>query len=98
MRATHRSLSRIAETGATRVDPGLHTSLQLVFERVWLDEGRVVVVRPKQAFALVFQRRQRNRRRSDVKERERRDSNPTSGVTDRYGLYGHNRLRPGISG
>jgi len=33
--------------------------LELVFERVWLDEGRVVAVRPKHAFAPFFQRRAR---------------------------------------
>jgi hypothetical protein len=51
--------------------------LQLVFERVWLDEGRVVAVRPKHAFAPFFQKRARKRAaKARCKERERRDSNP----------------------
>jgi hypothetical protein len=51
--------------------------LQLVFERVWLDNGRVVAVRPKHAFAPFFQRRQlKLLQKARCKERERRDSNP----------------------
>ena len=46
--------------------------LQLVFERVWLDDGHIVAVRPKHAFAPFFQERAKTR----CKERERRDSNP----------------------
>ena len=46
--------------------------LQLVFERVWLDDGHIVAVRPKHAFAPFFQERVKTR----CKERERRDSNP----------------------
>jgi hypothetical protein len=28
--------------------------LRLIFERVWLDDGRIVAVRPKEAFAPFF--------------------------------------------
>jgi site-specific DNA recombinase len=51
--------------------------LQLLFERVWLDSGRVVAVRPKPAFAPFFQHHQQKTAAKAVcKERERRDSNP----------------------
>jgi hypothetical protein len=51
--------------------------LQLVFERVWLDEGRVVAVRPKNAFAPFFKKPARKgAAKARCKERERRDSNP----------------------
>jgi len=46
--------------------------LQLVFERVWLDDGHIVAVRPKHAFAPFFQKRAKTR----CKERERRASSP----------------------
>jgi site-specific DNA recombinase len=51
--------------------------LQLVFERVWLDDGHIVAVRPKHAFAPFFQKRARkSAAKARCKERERRDSNP----------------------
>jgi hypothetical protein len=51
--------------------------LQLVFERIWLDEGRVVAVRPKHAFAPFLQRRARESAgKAMCKERERRVSLP----------------------
>lgn len=49
--------------------------LQLVFERVWLDGGTVVAVRPKPAFAPFFQRRQSKTAAKAVRTgRERRGS------------------------
>src|SRR6266545_1038260 len=51
--------------------------LQLVFERVWLDDGRVVAVRPKHAFAPSFQeRRHKSAAKARCKERERREPSP----------------------
>jgi hypothetical protein len=51
--------------------------LALIFERVWLDEQRVVAVQPKSPFAPYFQARSRAADISGVcKERERRGSNP----------------------
>jgi hypothetical protein len=51
--------------------------LQLVFERIWLDQGRVVAVRPKPAFAPFFKTREhKTAAKAMCKERERRDSNP----------------------
>jgi hypothetical protein len=51
--------------------------LRLIFERVWLDDGRIVAVRPKEAFAPFFLGRQHKTAGKAVfKERERRDSNP----------------------
>ncbi len=43
--------------------------LQLVFERVWLDGGRVVAVRPKPAFAPFLQKRHHSRCNAMCKER-----------------------------
>jgi hypothetical protein len=58
------------------VDPEAKRQLlQLVFERVWLDHGRVVAVRPKSAFAPFFQRREsKTAAKAMCKERERRGS------------------------
>jgi len=51
--------------------------LQLIFERVWLDDGRIVAVRPKEAFAPFFLGPQYETAGKAVfKGRERRDSNP----------------------
>ena len=51
--------------------------LHLVFERVWLDNGQIVAVRPKPAFAGFFQQQQQEAAAKAVcKGRERRDSNP----------------------
>ena len=51
--------------------------LSLIFERVWLDEQRVVAVQPKAPFAPFFQQRPTETAGKAVcKERERRDSNP----------------------
>jgi site-specific DNA recombinase len=63
--------------------------LSLIFERVWLDEQRVVAVRPKTPFVPFFERPARHRKPDEhrepagsipgtgvCKERERRDSNP----------------------
>lgn len=51
--------------------------LSLIFERVWLDEQRVVAVQPKAPFAPFFQQRPTEAAGKTVcKERERRDSNP----------------------
>lgn len=51
--------------------------LALIFERVWLDEQRVVAVQPKPPFAPYFQSQPQEAAISRVcKERERRDSNP----------------------
>jgi hypothetical protein len=47
----------------------------LIFERVWLDDGRIVAVRPKETFAPFFSAARQNRRKSGVSKRERRDSN-----------------------
>jgi site-specific DNA recombinase len=53
------------------------TLLRLLFERVWLDAGRVVAVRPRQAFAPFFHGCTReSAAKARCKERERRDSNP----------------------
>jgi len=40
--------------------------LQLLFERVWLNDGRVVAVRPKHAFAPFFRSARVNRCKSEV--------------------------------
>jgi hypothetical protein len=51
--------------------------LRLIFERVWLDNGRVVAVRPNEAFAPFFVGGQNKTAAKAVfKGRERRDSNP----------------------
>jgi DNA-binding MarR family transcriptional regulator len=52
--------------------------LQLVFERVRLDEGRVVAVRPKHAFAPFFQKRARKSaaKKARCQKRGQRGSNP----------------------
>jgi hypothetical protein len=51
--------------------------LGLLFEKVWLDNRRVVAVQPKPAFAPCFQHPPRKPAGKGVcKERERRDSNP----------------------
>jgi hypothetical protein len=51
--------------------------LQLIFEAVWLDAGRVVAVRPRDAFAPFFQPPpDKTAAKAMCKERERRDSNP----------------------
>jgi len=51
--------------------------LRLIFERVWLDDGRIVAVRPKEAFAPFFLGRQHKTAGKEVfKGRERRDSSP----------------------
>jgi site-specific DNA recombinase len=51
--------------------------LSLVFQRVWLDEQRVVAVQPKPSFAPYFQHPPLETAAKGVcKERERRDSNP----------------------
>jgi site-specific DNA recombinase len=51
--------------------------LQLVFERVWLDEGRIVAVRPKHAFAPFFQKHtHKSAAKARCKERERRGFDP----------------------
>jgi hypothetical protein len=57
--------------------------LQLVFERVWLDEGCIVAVRPKRVFAPYFQQRTRkSAARARCKERERTGLKPAiSGMT-----------------
>ena len=51
--------------------------LSLIFERVWLDDRRVVAVQPKPAFAPFFQQApHKTAGKAMCKERERRDSNP----------------------
>jgi hypothetical protein len=51
--------------------------LARIFERVWLDDQRVVAVQPKTPFAPFFSdRRQEGPANAMCKERERRDSNP----------------------
>jgi hypothetical protein len=51
--------------------------LALIFERVWLDEQKVVAVRPKPSFVPYFQNPPLETAAKGVcKERERRDSNP----------------------
>jgi hypothetical protein len=51
--------------------------LQLLFDRVWLDDGRVVAVRPKHGFPPFFKTpTHTGRAQARCKERERRDSNP----------------------
>jgi Recombinase/Recombinase zinc beta ribbon domain len=51
--------------------------LSLIFERVWLDEQKVVAVRPKPSFVPYFQNPPLESAANGVrKERERRDSNP----------------------
>jgi hypothetical protein len=51
--------------------------LGLIFERVWLDDGRVVAVQPKAAFAPYFQQAPaKTAGKAVCKQRERRDSNP----------------------
>jgi hypothetical protein len=49
--------------------------LQLIFERVWLDDGRIIAVRPKEAFGPFFLGRQHKTAGKTVfKGRERRGS------------------------
>jgi hypothetical protein len=68
-----RSSTTSSSSGADQSDPEANgTMLQLVFERVWLDDGHIVAVRPKHAFAPFFQKRAKTR----CKERERRASSP----------------------
>jgi hypothetical protein len=51
--------------------------LALIFQRVWLDEQRIVAVQPKPSFAPYFQTPALQTTGGAVcKERERRDSNP----------------------
>ena len=51
--------------------------LALIFERVWLDDQRVVAVQPKAPFAPFFEGQiQKSPASAMCKERERRDSNP----------------------
>ena len=58
--------------------------LALIFDRVWLDEQRIVAVQPKAAFAPFFSvqtpridsETPGTGARTGLKERERRDSNP----------------------
>ena len=51
--------------------------LSLIFERVWLDEQRVIAVQPKPSFAPFFENQPLETAGKAVcKERERRDSNP----------------------
>ncbi len=59
-------------------DPSAKRQLvNLVFQRVWLDEQRVVAVQPKPSFAPYFQNPPVETAAKGVcKERERRDSNP----------------------
>src|ERR1700686_290315 len=53
--------------------------LSLVFQRVWLDEQRVVAVQPKPSFAPYFENQPLQTAGKGVcKERERRGSNPRS--------------------
>jgi hypothetical protein len=57
-----------------RQEPGAEPRRQLLqhlFDRVWIDDKRVVAVRPKPAFAALFVSKA-----ATGKERERRDSNP----------------------
>jgi len=51
--------------------------LRLIFERVWLDDGRVVAVWPKEAFVPFFVgRKAKTAGKAVFKERERRGSIP----------------------
>ena len=63
---------------ANEADPAAKRQLlSLIFERVWLDEQRVVAVQPKAPFAPFFQDpQQESPAKAMCKERERRDSNP----------------------
>ncbi len=52
--------------------PERNKILRLIFERVTVDDARIVSVTPREAFLPYFQ----FGRKSGGKERERRDSNP----------------------
>jgi hypothetical protein len=62
----------------TRVDPDAKRELlRLIFESVWLDDGRIVAVRPKDAFAPFFLGHQNKTAGKAVfKGRERRGVDP----------------------